>query len=298
MSYIYNDNYEHTYYKPSDELQNLFQVQVIQPFRDTRPDVVSLYAQRNIKEISQLSEKILARGTTNFNEQSTDVQYGVFTPEDKVLFYCLHYMPMHLFSTFHIFRLGITSISHNVVFIDFGCGPLTSGIAFWASKSQHNITYIGIDNATSMCNKAKAINLHGPDRYSSSPFFENFKLITDYKGLPWLMNNIEMRNPEDTHIIFNFSYFLQSYTFSNPANIKNLGEIINLLTSQYKESKICIVYQDPVVEAFQRRWYDLKSLINITTQGVTKVEKLAYDRLIQNSKHYNVKVYYDILQYR
>ncbi|MYB63233.1 hypothetical protein F4083_05885 [Candidatus Poribacteria bacterium] len=298
MSYIYNDAYEHTYYKPSDDLQNLFQIQVIQPFRETRPDVVSLYDLPNIDEIKRLSENILDRGTTNFSEQSVDKQYGVFTPKDKVSLYCVHYMPMHLFSTYHIFRHYLTPISHNVVFIDFGCGPLTSGIAFWAATSQHNITYIGIDSSTSMCNKAFTINQHGPYRYSSSPFFENVYLITNYQDLPRFMNSIEMGNPDDTHIIFNFSYFLQSYTFSNPANIKHLSEIINLLTSQSEDSKICLVYQDPVVPAFQRRWYALKSFLNFTTQDVPKVATLAYDRLIQGRKHYNVKVSYDIFHKR
>ena len=299
MSYIYNDAYEHTYYKPSDELQNLFQVQVIQPIRETRPDVASLYdPPPNIDGIRRLSENILDRGTTKFNEQSTDVQYGVFTLEDKVLLYCVHYMPMHLFSTYHIFRNYLTSISHNAVFIDFGCGPLTSGIALWAVTSQHNITYIGIDSSTAMCNKAKAINQHGPDRYSSSPFFENVYLITNYEDLPRLMDRIEMGSPSDTQIIFNFSYFLQSYTFSNPTNIENLGKIINLLTSQYEDNKICLVYQDPDVGAFQRRWYDLKSFFNSTAQDVPKVTTLAYDRLIQNRKHYNVKASYDIFHNR
>lgn len=298
MSYIYNDAYEHTYYKPSDDLQNLFQVQVIQPFKDTRPDVVSLYDLPNINEISRLSENILGRGTTNFNEQSTDEQYGVFTSEDKVLLYCLHYMPMHLFSTYHIFRHYLTSINRNVVFIDFGCGPLTSGIAFWAATNQHNITYIGIDSSTSMCNKAKSINQHGPDKYSSSPFFEHFYLITNYQDLPRFMNSIEIGNLGNTDIIFNFSYFLQSYTFSNPVNLNNLGKIINQLTSQYADNKICLVYQDPVGEAFQRRWYNLKPFFNFIAQDVTKVTTLAYDRLIQNSKHYNVKVYYNIIYNR
>lgn len=298
MSYICNDAYEHTYYKPSEDLQHLFQVQVIQPFRDTRSDVVNLYDLPNINEIKRLSDNMLERGRTNFDEQSIDQQLGVFTSEDKVLHYCLHYMPMHLFSTYHIFRHYLTSMSHNIVFIDFGCGPLTSGIAFWAAKIEHNTTYIGIDSSTSMCNKAKAMNQHGPDRNRQLPFFEKFHLITNYLALPRFMNSIELSTPGDTHIIFNFSYFLQSNTFSNSANIRNLGEIINLLASQYEDSKICLVYQDPEVVNFQRRWDTLKRFVNrfnFTVENVTNTTTLAYDRLIQNSKHSNVKVFYDIV---
>ena len=91
---------------------------------------------------------------------------------------------------------------------------------------------------------------------------------------------------------------IQPFRDTRPANIRHLGEIINLLTSQSEDNKICLLYQDPVVQAFQRRWYDLKSFLNFTTQDVPKVATLAYDRLIQDRKHYNVKLSYDIFHKR
>ena len=55
-------------------------------------------------------------------------------------------MQMHLYSSYHIFTKHLLSpLREKIVFIDVGCGPLTSGIAFWAAAKQRDITYIGFE---------------------------------------------------------------------------------------------------------------------------------------------------------
>ena len=153
------DNYN--YYKPSDSLQNLFENVVITPLRGLLPGVAS-----NPNVIHNLSKTVLDQGRTNFDNDESYQDY-YYTSEGKVLLYCVYYMPMHLYSSYHFYRhIPLTGIN-NVVFIDFGCGPLTSGVAFWAAAGERNITYIGIDRAQSMLTKAREIN-----RYSYHPEFE------------------------------------------------------------------------------------------------------------------------------
>ena len=280
MSYIrrYNDNY----YKPSKNLQILFESQVVRPFKHIKPSVVEVFKTNNWEKMNNLRYEILEGGLAAFDESSED-----FSPEDKVSFYCYNYMPMHLFSSYHIFKNYLPSISNKIVFIDFGCGPLTSGIAFWAAFArQGNITYIGIDKSNTMRNMARQINQYGPNG-SGEPFYKDFYLGRDYNGLPkFLSDEIKLNNPADTLVIFNFCYFLQNKTLENQSEIKKLG---NVLYDADIDTKVCMVYQDPVNDKFQARWYDLKSWVityhsmfdvsGFTWQDSTKKTRIKFDNL-------------------
>ena len=65
-------------------------------------------------------------------------------PEDLVLIYCYRYMQMHTVSGFHMFVRNLvdykSEILNNLVFVDFGCGPLTCGIslAWYNYLASHN----------------------------------------------------------------------------------------------------------------------------------------------------------------
>ncbi|MDE0634377.1 MAG: class I SAM-dependent methyltransferase [Candidatus Poribacteria bacterium] len=280
MSYIHCSG--GNYYTPSKNLQGLFESQVIRPFERAKPTVVEFFRANNWQNIKNLRHEILESGLADFDEPSED-----FSPEDKVLFYCYNYMPMHLFSSYHIFKNYLPSISEKIVFIDFGCGPLTSGIAFWAAfAGQGNITYIGIDKSEKMRNMAKRINEYGP--YGSSEnFYNDFILGRDYNGLPrFLSNEIKLHNPADTLVIFNFCYFLQTKTLESPSEIEKLG---NVLHEADIDTKVCMVYQDPVKDEFQGRWHNLKSWVityhsmydvsGFTGHDPTQVVEIKYDTL-------------------
>ncbi|MDE0089381.1 MAG: class I SAM-dependent methyltransferase [Candidatus Poribacteria bacterium] len=263
MSYIQCFNVNN--YKPSESLKNLYEKLVIQPIENYLPSSVEGFRNIGSKKSIHHREVILEGGRTNFDESSEG-----FSPRDKVLLYCGYYLPMHLFSSYHIFssKLSLPE-SNEVVFIDFGCGPLTSGIAFWAATRHSNITYIGIDKSTTMLKMAEEINLHGPYGTSGRVFFEDACFISDYNiELSELFDEIMVGTSVDTLIIFNFSHFLQSKTFedlsnsdNNPSNIEMLGTQLEVLTSEYGDNKICVVYQDPPRAEYQDRWHNLKSWI-------------------------------------
>ena len=211
---------------------------------------------------------------------------------------------MHLFSSYHIFKNYLPTISDKVVFIDFGCGPLTSGIAFWtAFARQCNITYIGIDKSNTMRNMARQINQYGPYG-SGEPFYKDFHLGRDYNGLPrFLSDEIKLDNldnPDDTLVIFNFCYFLQSKTLENQSEIEKLG---NVLCDADIDTKVCMVYQDPVKDKFQARWSDLKSRVitfhsmyemsNFSWQDSTKKTVIKFDNLWPESRSPYKEVSYD-----
>ena len=207
MSYIHCHN--NNYYKPSENLKNLFEELVTQPFKRNLPALAEEVKNNRIYYWEDIA-RILRQGQSNFDETSFDKPSNeYYFPKDKVSIYCVHHMPRHLFSSYHIFTKCLTPISEKdkVVFIDFGCGPLTSGIAFRAFAGQNDITYIGIDSSRTMLDKATTINRYGPNKYKD-PFFEKFESIHDYNydSLTRLLDKY-IENCAGTQIIFNFCYF-------------------------------------------------------------------------------------------
>ena len=230
-------------------------------------------------------QTILDQGRTNFDEFFYNLP-----PGDKVLLYCIHYMPMHLASSYHIFRVHeqvftthLRSVNNKIVFIDFGCGPLTSGLAFHDTAWQGNISYLGVESSQAMHDKAMEINQY-------SPCFSGFELISDYSQLPDLLENIITEN-DKTPIIFNFCYFLASYTL----NISHLSDAMAQIVDKYCNHNMCIVYQNPNLPKLHKNWECLiEHLAGFRSITQSNIEKFSFDRLTYGSV-YNASVYYDIL---
>src|SRR5690348_1784453 len=74
------------------------------------------------------SGTILDRGRASFLHERNGL-----TPRDQILVYCYYYMCMHTASGLHVFLRGLKDhklkFLNNPVFVDFGCGPLTSAVS-------------------------------------------------------------------------------------------------------------------------------------------------------------------------
>ena len=235
MSYIHCPYDNH--YKPGENLRRLFENLVVRPFEEhpRTPQWVEHVVNTNH---TYHREKILEQGRSNFTEP-----YNGLSPEDKVSLYCVYYLPMHLFSSYHIFSKHLTSIGDKVVFIDFGCGPLTSGIAFWAFAQPRDIIYLGIDSSQEMRDKAKKINRYGPNNHEDS-FFKDGRLVSDYNRLREVLDKYKYIERDDrTQIIFNFSYFLASETLV----IRDLSDVLIQVMERYGHHKACMIYQNPPI---------------------------------------------------
>ena len=301
MSYIYcpHDNY----YIPGESLKNLFEELVVQPFKHNLPALAEDIKNNRIYYWEDIA-RILRQGQSNFDETSFDKPSNeYYFPKDKVSIYCVHHMPRHLFSSYHIFTNCLTPISENskVVFTDFGCGPLTSGIAFQTFAGQSDITYLGIDSSRAMLDKAAVINRYGPNKYKE-PFFDKFELIHNYNydDLIGLLDKY-IENGDGTQIIFNFCYFFSSPTL----NINNLSDVLTQIMTEYNQHKMCLIYQNPDHQSLSGakrlrlydKWEKLKTNLSAFRKQVTQsnVETFSYSRLINDLPHSNAKVYYEIL---
>ena len=303
MPYIYCSHDNH--YKPGENLKNLFEALITKPFEHDLPTLAADVRNNRIYYWEDIA-RILRQGQSDFDETSYDQPSNeYYFPKDKVAIYCVHHMPRHLFSSYHIFTNVLTPISETdkVVFIDFGCGPLTSGIAFRAFAGECDITYLGIDSSQTMLNKAAAINKYGPNTYRE-PFFDKIALIhgSNYDDLTGLLDKY-VEKGDSTQIIFNFCYFFSSPTL----DINNLSDALIQIIQEYNQHKMYFVYQNPdhrSLPKFRRlnlygKWENLKTNLSMFRNQTiqSNVETFSYCRLINDLPHNNAKVYYEILCY-
>ena len=302
MSYIYCSHDNH--YKPSKNLKNLFEELIIQPFERDLPTLAEDVKNNRIYYWEDIA-RILKQGQSDFDETSYDKPSNeYYFPKDKVSIYCVHHMPRHLFGCYHIFTNCLAPISEKdkVVFIDFGCGPLTSGIAFRAFAGQCDTTYLGIDSSQTMLNKAEAINTYGPNTYRE-PFFDKIALIRDSDSLPRLLDRY-IEKGERAQIIFNFCYFFSSPTL----DIEDLSDVLIQIMTAYNQHKLCLIYQNPDHRSLPGarrlklygKWEELKNHLSTFRSPVpqSNVETFSYCRLINGLRHNSAKVYYEILRWK
>jgi SAM-dependent methyltransferase len=126
----------------------------------------------------------------------------------------------------------------NLVFFDFGCGSLTSGLAL-ASLYYDNenvpirIQYIGIDIANSMLEKAKEFaetELFSPN--SEFYFYNSWDLVSDNTVLEFKQTN--------SFLILNTSYLFASSSLDEIS----LASFVTKIVSN-PQNKACFIFQNP-----------------------------------------------------
>lgn len=187
---------------------------------------------------------VIEFGRADFEQPSLFNQS--FSKEDKVNLYCFYNMRKHYFSGVSIFdsykeffEIELKQISGRITFFDFGCGPLTSGIAFnqtFKHNSEFSMKYVGIDISNAMLNKAT--------EFSKSILFKkntDFKFFVSFKQME--ESTLEEWFRVSNLVVLNFSYLFANL---NTEQINDLVNDINLLVKKYPLNKYVLVYQNPV----------------------------------------------------
>lgn len=295
-------------YSPSDDLVQLFEDIVKRPFNEhpiTEPWqrlVIDSYTHNNFESI----KNIVGRGQANFDET-----FDGLTPDERVLVYCYDNMQQHVVSQLYIFEKHtdlfdkyLFKVNNKVLFIDFGCGPLSSGIAlarYYAESIKSNgqslkFNYIGIDQAESMLRKAREFSLY-PGLFHNESTFNFFNPYAQppspftKKPSSYLDNCIS----ENILIIFNFSYFFASPTLDE-ASLKNIINFIKNICNKCDSSQqVYLFFQNPQVygnsnwDKFTQECSNFTSAIN----GSISETFNYFDTLSKRPR--NTKLYYDIL---
>lgn len=206
-------------------------------------DAVMHYRTNENMSDQAIREQITQRGSANF-----DIPYNDEDTKYRVESYIHSYLAMHYDANRAVFSGCTFFVTEKMVFIDFGCGPITSGLALLATLGKASagteISYYGVDISRNMRDKADSIN-------------QEYKLFSDavfYAGLESAITHSKTAIAEclttNCVVIINFSYVLSACTLNKSESVDNLFAKIVLLSSivfNNPHHSIYIIYQNPAV---------------------------------------------------
>lgn len=287
------ENTKMMYRQNSNRTKNLMANFVSQPFTNHQTTPSWDYYAIN-KDKKYHLQKILNQGRANFttNHQENGSQL-ILNSTDMEILYRYYYFQFHYTSSLYIYELGLEHLRNRIenkefVFIDLGCGPFTSGIAFkefcTAKSINTNMEFHGYDIAQVMLNTGNAIA-----QFSDSVNFvsqNNFHL--DYR----LINQLNI--PNSKAIILNICYFLSAHTL----DINEFLNTMKIFFTKNSKNQILIIYQNPRGlnsnwKLFKQRFSNFRTLR--TNEGALTVQ---FDDVVGSWHPYtrpNRHVYFDYL---
>lgn len=208
---------------------------------------------------------LLEQGRANFDEETNGL-----TPQEKVDLYCYYYFQVHFSSSF-IFFLHEEKLLKNVMenklvwFIDIGCGPFTSGLAFnaWCRKQwkidEIEVHYTGVDLSSAMIQKAKVVAENAkPVIFKSANFTLEKNELLD---LPEFITS-----EKEILIIMNYSYVFASKYLE----VDDFVDFTKNLKSKMEDynPKFVMLKQNPIGSTLNQKWNEYKSkLPEFSTRG-------------------------------
>jgi SAM-dependent methyltransferase len=236
-----------------------------------------------------------ARNIINMGQADFDERHEHLTSVEIVKLYCFINMRMHYFSSWSLYErsalIKYYSTNGRIKFIDIGCGPGTSGLAFATYITEKTgqpaiFDYIGIDTAITM--QQEAVNILTND------FFIGEGHITFADGI----NKINLDNLSNPScIIIN-----ACYVFASPSlEVEPIADFIRMIQHQFKYCPKYLVYQNLSDKDFNlwanQKYIDFKLLLdsfNLEYSGNQKVSYYNQRNMIGNSK--NIEVFFEILK--
>ena len=224
---------------------------------------VSFFLSNSIKKYT-----VLKQGAADFDKKVTENDKE--KARYRAAYYMSHYgyMNMHLrqnLAAFDEYLVRIGKGSSKILFVDFGCGPMTAGLALAENLSnknknyRKNTFYRGIDCSKNMCQLAQAIN-------------EKHKLF-DKKRFSIVQDNV--LNLTRIHfspdiIILNFSFVLAPNTLKG--GTKHFPrQIAESWHNFFVEQKACratlMIYHNPAHSEFHQNWRKLVRYLKNTARG-------------------------------
>ncbi len=212
----------------------------------------------------EIEPKVLEMGRADFRVGYTHPIYGTISADDKVSLYCFMNMRSHYYASLATFRAydlsAALSRDEPTLFVDLGCGPGTSGLAFADHQNgAHVFDYVPVDLAPAMLNRAASL-------------FGTAKVRNVGSGS--IRNYIVGGDPQHRRVIFNASYLFASDTL----DIAWIVDAVN--DAKAKADVVLFVYTNSVDPRAAQKWKQFCSAIGFTdvaTQETVQYKNNSYD---------------------
>ena len=196
-------------------------------------------------QTNQRAGKILERGAADF-DQNYDPNDMTEKDHYRTDLYVRGYMDMHLKQNSSVLKYFFKrDVFNPLLFIDFGCGPMTSGLALADILSKrfpdyrNHISYFGIDASRNMVAKAKSINaeynLFAP---------EHFEIVQDTK---FDSRQIPQSFPKAFTVVLLLSFVLAPDTYKSGGVNKLVAEWKSFVNTQHECGEVYIIYVNPKI---------------------------------------------------
>lgn len=171
------------------------------------------------------------------------------------------YMDMHIRQNRTVFmkqRIIRYLKNKRTLFVDFGCGPMTSGVVLAEMLSvpmadyKDKVLYVGIDVAKNMCKVASLIN----EIEEESRIFDRFVVLKEDTLIPQEVSRIASENFQPEVAVSCLSYVLAPGTYSNDqlaaADLaKEWQQIIQKLPDC---QETLVIYMNPKFTSLHSNW--------------------------------------------
>ena len=277
-------------YEPDSSFVSAFEKVVIQPIQADERTTYSHMLYGNNNDFNRMN--VIEYGRTDFDQETLG-----FTSEEKVNLYCFYNMRKHYFSSLAIFNTfkdylntAFINSNHRIAFIDFGCGPLTSGLAFqksFAETPNFHFDYVGIDTSSAMLEKAQEFAVSGLfNRDTRFQFASSINTISeDYWDSIFTLSNT---------VILNFSYLFGNLSSDDA---ESLALRMNALLDKFPLNRFILVFQNSALEKRNRSYNSFKKLVP-RLRSITefpKVETVMYRNAIMSKYDKSETVFYELL---
>jgi superfamily I DNA and/or RNA helicase len=276
-------------YEPDQSFVGTFDKLVIQPLKEhpktQYPNLIYGYDH----DYNRLN--VIEYGRTNFDQGTLE-----HSSMDKVNLYCFYNMRKHYFSSMAIFKsfndyfkVAFTNSNNRITFIDFGCGPLTSGLAFnqhFSNTPNFYFNYVGIDISNAMLTKAKEFS--ESELFNRDSKFQFTKSLNDISEDYWesifTLSNL---------VVLNFSYLFGNLTKDDA---EKLATKVNSLLDKFPLNKYVLVFQNSSLEKRNRTYNIFKKLVpRLVSVNQPKTETVVYRNAIMSNFDKSETVYYELL---
>ena len=218
-------------------------------------EACNFYSNRNIGK-----NKLLNQGKANFDELIGEVGEK---PWFRAAYYAGKegYMDMHIRQNRTIFmkeKIAKYLKDRRTLFVDFGCGPMTSGVVLAEMLStpmadyRDKVIYVGVDVAENMCKISNWIN----EIEENCCIFDRFYMLNEDTLAPKEVCNKVGEHFEPEVVVLCLSYVLAKDTYSKdqPAAVELAKEWQKIIQKLPDCQETLVIYMNPKFFGVHTNW--------------------------------------------